>query len=192
MDAPAILLINPETRNSSDIEFIASVTEIDAVVNVEAITYPDEWQYSLRYGFFKDKTNNFKVNLFSTSGSISLKTILPRLLSYHKLPIIGYIFLIDSREVRPDFPDYATEDLGAFYEIVGDNIPHIIAIVRLNEPTSRDIPTIRKDCHIPPHVKVFECNPKARGSVKQILLELMNEIEKTPLSKEVKEAIEML
>ena len=102
--------------------------------------------------------------------------------------ILGYIFMIDARTVS-EF-DYPKKYLPIFYDIVGIDIPHVIAVVNTDRPTAREIPSLQSEYDIPKHVKVIICDQRNRASVKNVLMEFINIVEVTPISDKVKKTIE--
>lgn len=201
MTNPSIFIINPEIRNSSDVDFIETIGEMLSeilgeifgeakVASAEPPNYEElETKYTLLYGYFAGIGSQFRVNLLSISGSITVKTILPQVLKTNLAPaILGYIFMIDARTVTSEY-DYTKQDLQAFYDIVGKDIPHVIAVVNTDKPTAREISTLQSEYDIPKHVKIIPCDQRNRASIKNVLMEFIHIVEATPISDKVKQTI---
>lgn len=193
MTNPSIFIINPEDRTSADVFFLETISKQD-IVSVEPSNYKDldvNEQYSLSYGYFSEGEDRFRVNLFSTPGSTAFTGILPQVLKTNlATSILGYIFMIDARAVS-EF-DYPKKYLPIFYDIVGKDTPHVIAVVNTDKPTAREIATLQHEYDIPKHVKLIKCDQRNRESVKNVLMEFISIVEITPISDKVKKAIETL
>jgi len=188
MTNPSIFIINPEDRTSADVFFLETISKQE-IVSVEHEEL--DRNISLYYGYLSEMDDKFRVNLFAIPGATSFKRILPQVLKTNLTPsILGYIFMIDARVVS-EF-DYPKEYLPVFYDIVGKDIPHVIAVVNTDKPTAREISTLRHEYDIPKHVKIIPCDQRNRASVKNVLMEFISIVEITPISDKVKKAIETL
>lgn len=188
MTNPSIFIINPEDRTSADVFFLETISKQD-IVSVEHEEL--DRNISLYYGYLSEMNSKFRVNLFAIPGSTAFKRILPKVLKTNLAPsILGYIFMIDARAVLE--VDYPKKYLPVFYDIVGKDIPHVIAVVNTDKPTAREISTLQSEYDIPKHVKLISCDQRNRTSVKNVLMEFINIVEVTPVSDKVKKTIELL